>query len=428
MAEFNAFDVDSVREFVGAHDTLRAIVGGGKISAREIGDGNLNLAFVFETDQASQSTLLLKQALPYLRVAGEGWPLTRERMRFETESLLFHNKIAPGLVPQVYAYDLDNSWVAMEFLADHDVLRHAIKAGVPLRDAAREIGAFSAKLTYHSSEMSLTAQEKRARAQSFTNPELCNLQEQFVFTNPFFDSEENTWIDEIDADVQAVRRDPALKRAIAHAKSEYMAKSQALLHGDLHTGSVMVNRSGDTAQSRIIDPEFAFYGPVAYDLGTMFANFAIGALVQTALGDDRAVRRSLQSNLVRGIADAWRGFVTEIEHLWTLDTSGDLARADYWNGDTDGFTAFRSEYLLTIAADCGAQGGCELLRRCMGIVSVSELEAIENLEHRGWVERQIIAIARSWLLEPALKSADLGQAVDHLILPVLDAVSRLQID
>lgn len=427
MADFKAFDVDSVCAFVEAHDELRAIVGDGNITAREIGDGNLNLAFVIETDQASQPTLLLKQALPYLRVAGEGWPLTRERMRFETESLLFHNKIAPGLVPQVYAYDLDNSWVAMEFLADHDVLRHAIKAGVPLRKAAREIGAFSAKLTYHSSEMSLTAQEKRARAQSFTNPELCNLQEQFVFTNPFFDSEENTWIDKIDADVQAVRCDPALKRAIAHAKAVYMAKSQALLHGDLHTGSVMVNRSGDAAQSRIIDPEFAFYGPVAYDLGTMFANFAIGALVQPALDGGRAARCSLQSDLVNGIADAWRGFAEEIEQLWTPEASGDLARADYWNGDTDSFTAFRSEYMQTIAADCGAQGGCELLRRCMGIVSVSELEAIENLENRGRIERQIIAIARSWLLEPAPANADLSLAVDHLTRHVSDAVSRLEI-
>jgi 5-methylthioribose kinase len=428
MAEFKAFDVDSVREFVAGHDTLRAIVGSGEISAREIGDGNLNLAFVFETDRSARSTLLLKQALPYLRVAGEGWPLTRERMRFETESLLFHNEIATGLVPQVYAHDLDNSWVAMEFLADHDVLRHAIKAGVPLREAASDIGAFSAKLTYHSSEMSLTAQEKRARVQNFTNPELCNLQEQFVFSNPFFESAENTWIDQIDADVQAVRRDPVLKRAIACAKAHYMSDTQALLHGDLHTGSVMVNRSGVAAQSRVIDPEFAFYGPVAYDLGTMFANFAIGALVQPALEGDGKARRSLQADLVKGIAQTWHGFVAEIERLWTLETSGDLASADYWNGDTDGFAAFRSQYLQAIASDCGAFGGCELLRRCMGIVSVAELEAIENLENRGRVEQQIIAVARKWLLDPVPGHASLDQAVDHLIGHVFDATSRLELD
>jgi 5-methylthioribose kinase len=426
MTEFKAFDVDSVRAFVEADDKLRKIVGPGNISAKEIGDGNLNQVFVFSTDQSVRSTLILKQALPYLRVAGEGWPLTRDRMRFETESLLFHNRIAPNLVPKVYAYDLDNSWVAMEFLADHNVLRQSIKDGEPLRDTAREIGEFSARLTYHSSEMSLPAQEKRQLAQTYTNPELCNLQEQFVFTNPFFESEENSWIPAIDAEVKAVWADARLKRAIAHAKAEYMSNAQALLHGDFHTGSIMVTKSGAQSASRVIDPEFAFYGPVAYDLGTLMANFAIGALSQSALGGDREARRALQTELVNAIGASWRGFVFEIERLWTLDSSGDLASDAYWCGNRQAFEAFRSEYLLGIAMSCGSQGGSEILRRCMGIVSVVELEAIEDPEIRGRTEHELIAIASSWLTDPTPVGANLYEAVDHLTARVSGAASSLE--
>ena len=427
MTEFKAFDIESACAQVSADPKLREIAGPGAISATEIGDGNLNLVFVFRADGAERPTLLLKQALPYLRVAGEGWPLTRERMRFETESLLLHNEIAPGLVPKVYAHDLGNSWVAMEFLDGHEVMRVSLVKGTPLRNAGYEIGGFSARLAYFSSEMSKTAQEKRAMVQKYTNPELCNLQEQFVFTNPFFLSEENNWIAAIDADVRAVRADTELKRAIAMVKADYMSNTQALLHGDLHTGSVMVTISGDKPETRIIDPEFAFYGPIAYDLGTLMANFAIGALAQAGLGDgsDAQLRRSLQAELVRAIRDAWKGFSDGIERLWTLDTSGDLATAEYWDGDEAAFAAFRADYLRSIAAACGPHGGCEMLRRCLGIVSVRELESIEDEERRGDVERQMIAVARSWLLDPPPAAADATGAVDHLAARVEAAVAAL---
>ncbi|WP_421853370.1 S-methyl-5-thioribose kinase [Oricola sp.] len=425
MEEFRALDIDSACAEVAANPKLREIAGAGAITATEIGDGNLNQVFVFQAAQASKPTLLLKQALPYLRVAGEGWPLTRERMRFETESLLLHNQIAPDLVPEVFAHDLDNSWVAMEFLADHEVMRVSLVKGTPLRNAGQEIGRFSAKLTYHSSEMSMPARDKRALVQKYTNPDLCNLQEQFVFTNPFFLSEENNWIPAIDSEVKAARADGELKRAIAMAKADYMSNTQALLHGDLHTGSVMVTKAGDTPATRIIDPEFAFYGPVAYDLGTLMANFAIGALTQARLGGDPAMRRSLQTELVEAIGQAWKGFVGEIEKLWTLDASGDLATSEYWNGDEQAFAAFRADYLRSIAASCGRHGGCELLRRCLGIVSVRELESIEDMEGRGEVERQIIAIARNWLLDPMPGTAALANAVDHLAARVEAAISTL---
>ena len=40
-----------------------------------------------------------------MQVAGESWPLTRERMRYETQALLKYNELAPGLVPVVYDFD-----------------------------------------------------------------------------------------------------------------------------------------------------------------------------------------------------------------------------------------------------------------------------------------------------------------------------------
>ena len=54
-------------------------------------------------------------------------------------------------------------------------------------------------------------------------------------------------------------------------QSRFMERQQALLHGDLHTGSLMCTE--DTTY--VIDAEFAFCGPIAFDVGKMIANLLI---------------------------------------------------------------------------------------------------------------------------------------------------------
>ena len=53
-----------------------------------------------------------------------------------------------------------------------------------------------------------------------------------------------------------------------------MTAAEALIHGDLHTGSIMVNQD----ETKVIDPEFAFYGPMGFDVGLLLANFFLGLL------------------------------------------------------------------------------------------------------------------------------------------------------
>ncbi len=50
-----------------------------------------------------------------------------------------------------------------------------------------------------------------------------------------------------------------------------MERGQALVQGDFHTGSLMVTE--DTMYA--IDAEFAFYGPMAFDVGKIIANLLL---------------------------------------------------------------------------------------------------------------------------------------------------------
>ena len=84
---YRALDQHTVTDYLRGVPALAEVIDlAAPLHAREVGDGNLNLVFIVENGNADQS-VVLKQALPYLRVAGESWPLTRERMRFETQAL-----------------------------------------------------------------------------------------------------------------------------------------------------------------------------------------------------------------------------------------------------------------------------------------------------------------------------------------------------
>jgi 5-methylthioribose kinase len=124
---YAALDNSTVLDYLRTVTALEGILPpDADLSAREVGDGNLNQVFIVQSrgsDGSPNGSVVLKQALPYLRVAGESWPLTRERMRFETQALVKHNELAPGLAPAVYHFDNEMSLVVMEDLSALEVMR-----------------------------------------------------------------------------------------------------------------------------------------------------------------------------------------------------------------------------------------------------------------------------------------------------------------
>ncbi|KAL2521173.1 Methylthioribose kinase-like [Forsythia ovata] len=62
----------------------------------------------------------------------------------------------------------------------------------------------------------------------------------------------------------------------------FCEKAQALLHGDLHTGCVMV--TGESTQ--VIDLEFGFYGPMGFDIGAFIGNSILAYFAQNGHAAD----------------------------------------------------------------------------------------------------------------------------------------------
>lgn len=368
--------------------------------AHEVGDGNLNQVFIVQgrsVDGSLNGSVVLKQALPYLRVAGESWPLTRERMRFETQALVKHNELAPGLAPLVYHFDNEMSLVVMEDLSALEVMRRPLVARKRFPHFADHISTFLARTLFFTSDLYLTGLEKKELQATFINPHLCKIQEDFVFTNPFMESAENRWNPLIDDEVQAVRRNGELKLAIAELKEGYMTRGQALIHSDLHTGSIMA----DAEQTRVIDPEFAFYGPMAFDIGAVLENLVLNYLSHFAHTPDPTVRREYQEYLLSLVREIWVEFARKFDELWANNNLGELAPNKYWDfpGGETAFAEFRRRYIARLLQDTAGYGGCKFLRRMMGIVNVWDINSIADPEQRSIPERHAVHVGRRWVLE-----------------------------
>ena len=101
-----------VTEYILAHPNLvqllkvdiTAKVPSAQLKVKEVGDGNLNYVYIVEGNDGA--TVVLKQALPYVRCVGESWPLTLRRAYFEYTALEAQSALTGGrFVPKVFHKD-----------------------------------------------------------------------------------------------------------------------------------------------------------------------------------------------------------------------------------------------------------------------------------------------------------------------------------
>src|SRR5215831_17776954 len=152
-------DSQSLLGLVSGLEHVRALLGGGaqKWQVREVGDGNLNLVFIVEGPAGS---VCVKQALPYVRVAGPSWPMSPERAFFEHS---YYQAVAPhteGLIPRIYHYDPQLYCIVMERLSPHIILRQGLMGGQRYPQVARDIGEFVARATFFTSDFASPFESK----------------------------------------------------------------------------------------------------------------------------------------------------------------------------------------------------------------------------------------------------------------------------
>jgi len=357
---------------------------------REVGDGNLNLVFIVT---APAGALVVKQALPYVRLVGESWPLPLSRSYFEYNALIRQAARDPGRVPQVHHFDEAQALVVMRFLSPHVILRKSIVAGVTHPNLARDMGLYLARTLFRGSNLSMTAADAKADLALFAgNAALADITENLVFSDPYFDAALNRHTPGLDPWIERLRADRDMKVAAQAMKHAFVSKGETLVHGDLHSGSIMV--TGEDTQ--VIDPEFATYGPIGFDVGMLLANFLLGFFAQSGHEAAAGDRDACRCWLLDAVRETWSVFEAEFTRLWRTERTGILYQRSLYEDQGDVLAAEQAlqGVLSGIWTDAMGFCGVEMHRRILGLAHVEDLESIADEGRRRVAERRALALGR----------------------------------
>ncbi|HEN3566514.1 TPA: S-methyl-5-thioribose kinase [Yersinia enterocolitica] len=383
---FTATDaVEYARQFGQIADPLALV------TADEIGDGNLNLVFKIR-DATGISRVIVKQALPYVRCVGESWPLTLDRARIEAETLLTHSQFCPQHTVNILHHDAELAVMVQEDLSDHEIWRSELVKGKYYPQAAGQLAEYLAQTLFHTSDFYQSAQAKKAAVSRYTNPELCQITEDLFFTDPYIDHERNNFDPALLPEVLALRQDDALKLAVASLKHRFLSKAEALLHGDIHSGSIFV------AEGRLkaIDAEFGFYGPIGFDVGTALGNLLLNYCGLPGLAGPRDAAAGREQRL------------KDIHILWETFAHRFLALSEEKTQDSALATAgYALLFLQQVWQDAVGYCGSELIRRTIGLAHVADLDSIADDEMRRACQRHALSLGRTLILAaPRIDSID----------------------
>lgn len=381
MAGYQRFSPEQAAIFANDHSELFGEHS--QLSCQEFGDGNLNL--VFRVKNQFGTSLIVKQALPYARCVGESWPLTLDRARIEAEVLLIHAKIVPEHTVEVLHYDASQAAILLEDLGDLQILRHALIAGKQLPLLADHISTYLAQTSFYTSDFALDGPFKKARTAQFLNPELCLITEDLFFTDPYCNHERNQFDAALKPLVTALWFDDALKAEVAELKAKFESSTQALLHGDLHTGSIFVDKN----TTKLIDAEFGFYGPIGFDLGGFIGNLLLNYCALPGLLSDAGRRRSQQQYLREQLLATETLFSQKFLALAARETK-DLALQN---------ELYQQRFVRQVLQDALGYAGTELIRRIIGLAHVADFTKITDKKLKNQCETNAIQLGRKLILQ-----------------------------
>jgi 5-methylthioribose kinase len=396
---YERLDDAGLRAWLSARPELCSRLGGSPREWRvqEVGDGNLNLVFAIT---GVSGGVCVKQSLPYVRAVGESWPMPLDRTYFEQLYVQLSQPHVARLAPEFLHFDPQRFALAMELLTGYDTLRQGLLSGQRYPTAARHVAEYVARRAFATSVMGRPFEQVNNYLATFSrNQALTRVTVDLIFTHPYVDNKRNRWTSpQLDELVGKLRSDSQLKTAVARLGHRFLTSHEALLHGDLHTGSVMVT----TTDTRIIDAEFATYGPIAFDLGLFVGNLLMAYLCQRGYETRSGERADHATWIAAQVAEFWHEFVRQFAALWCEPRPGDGYPNTFFAASSDerAFALERQRWFADLLVDMLGFAGVEIVRRIIGFAHNADLESIADHDLRAELERNALLLARQLITAP----------------------------
>ncbi len=388
--EYKILDKTNIQEYLYSIENIKNYFENDDLIIDEIGDGNLNYVFIIKSIQDESKALILKQAVPYLRCVGEEYPLSRERMTFEIRALQKFSKNTSEFIPKLYDTNEEMSTVIMQFLSEHIIMRNGMINQITYPNFSEHISTYLANNLFNTSSLKLDSTSKRKLVDEFnSNTELCKLTEDFVFTFAFMENETNDTYSKDHLEFQKLISDNEFKKEVLRLKYKFMTKNDALLHGDLHTGSIMLNQR----DTYVIDPEFSFVGPFSFDIGALLGNLTMSYTSHTAQKSDESYKQWILNT----IEEVLEKFENKFIKLWDESNESALVTPNFI--DESYLSQYKQEFMKDIISETAGFAGCKMTRRMFGIAGVADIREIEDLKIRDEAIRLTLNISKRFVKE-----------------------------
>lgn len=340
--------------------------------------GNLN--YVYRVWDEKDHSIYIKQAGTEARISKDMKP-SRDRNRMESEILKLEDQFAPGMVPHVYFFDTVMCACGMEDCSDYAVMRDAMLRHEIYPGFAQAISTFMVNTLLLSSDVVMDHREKKELVRKFISPDLCDITEKLVLMEPYMDlnRRNNVYPPNLDFVKKELYGDEALHLEAAKLKFRFMTNAQALIQGDLHTGSIFIKKDS----TKIFDSEFGTYAPMGYDIGNMIANLIFAYGNGLASDDERFC-----SWVLKTIEETVDLFIQKFKNKFDQAATEPMAKVE----------GFKEWYLEGILRDTAGYAGTELHRRTVGMAGVLDVTSIADEKKRLLAERINILAGKQYIM------------------------------
>ncbi len=279
---------------------------------------------------------------------------------------------------------------------------------------------YVARATFFTSDFFLPFERKNENVALFgRNHSLLRITADLVFTDPYRRMDRNRWTSpQLDPIAERFRTDGPLKVAAQRFSLRFLNNTQALIHSDLHSGSVMVTES----DTRIIDPEFGVYGPIGLDLGAFVGNLLLSYYSQPGHATAKDDRRAYQDWLLAQIHRFWIHFRARFLDLWRNHGGGDAFQNALFadSSSAAALDAERERFLDVLFDDMLGFAAIKMIRRIFSYAHVADFESIADFDLRASCEVGALSLAHDILTHPERYRSTgdlLDSAIRHVRLP-----------
>ena len=339
--------------------------------------GNLN--HVCRVTDEKGHKLYIKQAGFVTRISDD-LKANVDRNKQESEILILEEKLVKGMVPHVFFYDTVMNACGMEDCSDYEVMRDAMLKHEIFPNFADEISTFLVNTLLLTSDVVMDHKKKKELTRRFITPDLDDITEKLVLMEPYLGADRNN-VFALNRDFieNELYRDAQLHLEVAKLKFKFMNEAQALIHGDLHTGSIFIKDDG----VKVFDCEFGTFGPMGYDIGNLVANMIFAYVNGRAYDEEEFCNWCLSV-----IEDSIDFFISKFNKEYDSKVTEPMAKIE----------GFKEQYLEGILSDTAGYAGTELHRRVVGLANVADLTSIDDDYARIFAERTCVLAGKAFIM------------------------------